>query len=143
MDTTIETLRAELERARQAARAGDLATVLGELDHAVATLDADRLLTTTDAARLLGIRSPNTILAWCRTGYLRGVKRGGRTMIPLSEVERITDGAPLRAVKAAETLHDLASALGGDEGLSEAEMEQLHATRPGRLPWERAHEAVE
>lgn len=64
-------------------------------------------------------------------------------MIPFSEVERIADDAPLRAIKAADTLHDLAVALGNDEGLSDDEMEQLHAARPGRLPWGRVSEAAE
>ena len=139
MDTTIETLRTELERARQAARAGGLATVLQELDHAVASLDADQLLTTTEAARLLGIRAPNTLLAWCRTGYITGVKRGGRTMISLAEIERIKDGNPVHAIRAADQLHDRAAELGSDEGLSDEEMEQFHLARPGSLPWERNH----
>ncbi len=142
MGATMETLRAELERAREAARAGDLTAVLRELDQAVASLDDDRLLTTTEAARLLGIRSPNTVLAWCRTAYIRGIKRGGRTMIPLSEIERIRGGNPVRAIKVADQLHDRAAALGGDADMSEEELEQLHAGRPGRLPWERAHEAT-
>jgi Helix-turn-helix domain len=143
MDTTIETLRAELERARQAARAGDVATVLRELDQAVAALDADRLLTTTEAAHLLGIRSPNTVLAWCRTGYIQGAKRGGRTLIPLAEIERIRDGDPVRAHKAADQLHDRAAPLGADLPMNEAEMELLHGARPGKLPWERSPEPAE
>ena len=142
MSATIETLRGELERARQAARAGDLTAVLRELDEAVASLDDDLLLTTTEAARLLGIRSPNTVLAWCRTEYIRGLKRGGRTMIPLSEIERVRGGDPVRAIQVADQLHDRAAALGGDAELNDDELEQLHAGRPGRLPWEHAHEAA-
>ena len=142
MDTTVEALRAELERARQAAHAGNMAAVLRELDNAIASLNADRLLTTMEAAHLLGIHSPNTVLAWCRTGYVRGVQRGGRTLIPLSEVERIGNGDPVRATRAADRLHDRAATLGADEAMSEAEMEQLHEARPGTLPWERAHEAT-
>ena len=140
MNTTIEMLRAELERARQAARAGDTAGVLRELDRAVASLDVTRLLTTTEAAHLLGIRSPNTVLAWCRTGYLQGVKRGGRTLIPLAEIERIRDEDPVRAIKASDWLHDRAATPGGDAAMSEAEMEDLHDARRGTPPWERAPE---
>jgi hypothetical protein len=142
MGATIETLRAELERARQAARAGDLTAVLRELDQAVASLDDDRLLTTTEAARLLGIRSPNTVLAWCRTAYIRGLKRGGRTMIPLSEVERIREEEPVRAIKASDQLHDRSATPAGEVELTDEELEQLHTARPGRLPWERAREAT-
>jgi hypothetical protein len=140
MDTA--TVRLALERARQAARQGDMECVVQTLDHALAQIDADRLLTTMEAAQLLGIRSPNTILAWCRTGYLHGVKRGGRTLVPLSEVERIREGDAVRATHVSDQLHDQSVDLGSDEGLSQEEIDLLHATRPGMLPWERAREAA-
>lgn len=65
---------------------------LRQLDKALESIKVDRLLTSTEAAQLLRIRSSNTILGWCRTGYLHGVTRGSRTMIPLSEIERIQQG---------------------------------------------------
>jgi excisionase family DNA binding protein len=142
METTMDMLRTGLERARHAALDGDVPAVLRELDQAIASIEADRLLTTTEAARLLGIRSPNTILAWCRTGYVHGVKRGGRTLIPLSEVERIKDSDPVHATKVADDLHDRSAAIGSEGELTDAEMEVLHGTRPGSLPWERAQEAT-
>ncbi len=140
MDTA--TVRLDLERARQAACWGDTAGVVATLDHALAQIDADQLLTTMEAAHLLGIRSPNTILIWCRTGYLQGVKRGGRTLVPLREVERIRESDPVRATRVSDQLHDLSADLGNAEGLSQEQMDLLHATRPGTLPWESAQEAT-
>ncbi len=134
----IARVRLDLERARQAAHQGDMGAVVETLDHALAQMDADRLLTTMETAHLLGIRSPNTVLAWCRTGYLHGVKRGGRTLVPLSEVERISMGDQVRATRISDQLHDLSADLGSDDGLSEEEKDLLHATRPGIPPWERA-----
>jgi len=42
-----------------------------------------------------------------------------------------------RAIRAADKLHDASAAFGVAEGLSDEEMEQLSAARPGRLPWQR------
>lgn len=130
-------LRGELLQARQAAEDGNLAETVRQLNKALEQIEADHLLTSTEAARMLGVRSPNTILGWCRTGYLQGGKRGGRTMIPLAEVERIQDGDQARLVRALDEMHDQTAELGSDEGMSEEEMEVLHQTRPGTLPWER------
>lgn len=134
---TIGDLRGELLQARQAAQEGDLTETMRQLDRALERIEPDHLLTSAEAARLLGVRSPNTILGWCRTGYLRGVKRGGRTLVPLSEVERIQEGDQVRLIQALDALHDQTVELGSDEGMTDEEMELLHQTRPGTLPWER------
>jgi len=140
---TISDLRGELAQARRAAESGDLVETVRQLDKALEHIQPDRFLTTMEAARMLGVRSPNTILGWRRTGYIRGVKRGGRTMIPLSEVERIQDGDQVRMIRALDELHDHTEGLGSDEGLSEEEMEALHQARPGVLPWERGGQEAE
>lgn len=93
---SIGELRQTLAHALASAEAGDGAETVRALKAALRDVDAERLLTTTEAAQLLGVRSINTIKSWCRNGYIKGVKQGSRTLIPLSEVERIQDSGRVR-----------------------------------------------
>jgi len=93
------------------------------------------LLTTAEAAAALGIRSINTVKRWVKIGYINGVQRNGRTMIPVSEVERIRDDDRVRAQRALGKLQEEIADFGHD--LTDAEMIALKETRPGRPPWER------
>jgi hypothetical protein len=80
---------------------------------------------TTEAKRLLGVNSENTVTAWARSGLLRSrVQPNGRIELLLDDV--------LYRREADEGL----SAFGGDF-LTEEELEELHQSRPGTLPWER------
>lgn len=47
----------------------------------------ERYLTVDEAARELGLASPDLLYRLLRIGTVRGVKRGGRWMIPYTEVE--------------------------------------------------------
>jgi len=132
-----DTLRADLLHIREAAQGGDMIETVRQLDKVLSHIEPDHLLTSTEAAHLLGVRSPNTVLLWCRTGYLHGVKRGGRTLVPLSEVERIKDGDKVRLDRALDRLHDEAEDFGSPRDMTEDEMEMLHQARPGTLPWAR------
>lgn len=132
---SIVELRQTLAHALASAEAGDGAETVRALKVALRDVDAGRLLTTTEAAQLLGVRSINTIKSWCRSGYIKGVKQGSRTLIPLSEVERIQDGERVRRIRVAERLHDESACLGGDEEMSQDELDALDAGRPGTLPW--------
>ena len=80
---------------------------------------------TTEAKRLLGIGSENTVKAWARMGFLRSrIRPNGRLQVLLEDV--------LKEREAREAL----SAAGGRD-LTEEELEAEHRARPGTLPWER------
>jgi len=51
-------------------------------------LDSDEVYDTTEAGKLLGIGYA-TVYRWIRSGKLIPFRIGGRTFIPLSEIERI------------------------------------------------------
>ena len=135
MDRT-EQLRQDLRAVIAQAEAGDTADVVRTAQRVLEGLD-ERLLTTTETAAALGVRSINTVKLWCRNGFLAGVQRGNGTMIPLAEIERVRDSDRVRAIRAADTLHEASADFSVPEGLSTEEMEQLSAARPGRLPWQR------
>lgn len=135
---TIGTLRDELLQVRATAQSGDIAEIVRQLDDVLEHIRPDRLMTTTEAAHLLGVRSPNTILLWRRAGYIKGVKRGGRTLIPLSEIERIENSDQVREIQVLDAAHDEIANLGPADGMTDEQMEVLHASRPGTWPWERA-----
>jgi hypothetical protein len=92
------------------------------------------LLTTAEAAEALGIRSINTIKRWVKTGYLQGVQRHERTMIPFSEIERIQHDGRVGALRAVGHLQAEIADFSG-EGLSDEELIGLTETRPGKPPW--------
>jgi hypothetical protein len=133
-----ERLRKDLQTVIEQAEAGNTAEVVRTAQKALRELDGARLLTTTEAAEALGVRSINTVKLWCRTGFLSSVQRGNRMMIPLAEIERAQNDERVRAIRAADKLHDASSNLGVPEGLTDEEMQQLSAARPGRLPWQRS-----
>lgn len=129
--------RAEAEQiARLAHKSGDQ-----EIEsHARKLMDAlaeDQLLTTGEAAEHLGVHARNTVKAWAKAGKIRAEKVGNRYMIPMSEILRLRETPTVRNAQALETLHAEIADLGSDDGMSDAEMEMLHQSRPGTLPWER------
>jgi hypothetical protein len=136
----IAELRADLRTVRALLDAGETVAAARKLDEALAGLDAHRLLTTTEAADVLGIRSVNTLKALVRVAGIQTVMHGNRMMIPVSEVERLRESAQVRGIRAADRAHDAADALGTLEGLSQEEMDALSAGRPGIPPWQRAQD---
>lgn len=133
-------LRKDLEHIRASAQAGDLNEVIQAVDHALQALDGSRLLTTTEAAALLGIRSVNTLKALVIRNGIPYERRGNRMMLPVAEVERLRESPLMRGLRASEALHDTIADLGSTdgEGLAAEEMQDLESTRPGRLPWKTA-----
>jgi excisionase family DNA binding protein len=63
---------------------------------------ASGVLTTGEAARLLGVGSLNTIKAWARQGLLDGYQRGGRVVVTRDSVERLLHSRPLAAEQSYE-----------------------------------------
>ena len=133
-----ERLRKDLQTVIEQAEAGNTAEVVRTAQKALRELDGARLLTTTEAAEALGVRSINTVKLWCRTGFLSSVQRGNRMMIPLAEIERVQNDERVRAIRAADRLHDASKDFGVPEGLTDDEMQRLSAARPGRLPWQKS-----
>ena len=131
----IAELRERLTHALSSAEAGDVPETVRTLRAALQDVDAGRLVTTTEAARLLGVRSINTIKSWCRGGYITGITQGSRTMIPLAEIERIQHGERVQGIRTAERLHEESGALGGDDDMTQNELDALDAGRPGTPPW--------
>jgi hypothetical protein len=93
------------------------------------------LLSTEEAAAAPGIGSANIVQRWAKTGYLQSVQRNGRTMIPVSEVRRIQDADQVRDLRASDRRHAEIATFGGQDGLTEEELDGLRAGRPGRAPW--------
>lgn len=98
-------------------------------------------VTTTQAAKLLGIGSINTIKSMVKHGEITGARKvGNRTMIPRREIKRLQETDLVRDLRAIAS----AMALGAlpDEGneharMSREQMDILAAGRPGTLPWEK------
>lgn len=131
----IAEMREELLQDRERVVAGNSVDVVDVIDRALKHIEPHNLLTTSEAANLLGVRSVNTVKLWCRSGYLNGVMRGNRTMIPISEIERVQNADQVRAIRASDALHSASADLGVERGLDEEQLQDLAASRPGRLPW--------
>ena len=129
LDTVAERLRTE----GRPDLAQEVLTAAAALrDQAVAAAPSD-LLTTGEAARLLGIRSLNTIKRWAREGLLDGYRRGGRVLVSRASVERLASSPTLAQQQAYERRLDeaLAPFDSGDE-----EPPPTSATAVGRKPWD-------
>lgn len=132
----IKDLRQDLEAIRASAQAGDLARVVQRVSEALHALDGGRLLTTTEAAELLGIRSVNTLKVRVRQLGVPHEMHGNRMMLPLAEVEHLQNSPEVRGIRASDRAHDATDNLGSKEGLSSEQLSDLTQARPGRLPWQ-------
>ncbi len=139
----IAALREDLEQSLSLLEATDdvdpkVKAAVERIKHALREANPHTLLTTTEAAGALGVRSVYIVNLWCTLGFIHGVEHGGQTMIPLSEIERVADSDQVRAIRASDMLHAESSDLGIPEGLTDEQLLDLKASRPGKQPWERA-----
>jgi excisionase family DNA binding protein len=143
MPTSIEEARERVRKARERAILQPDGTLVQLLDDALEALSNDLLLTTSEVAQLLGIRSVNTVKALIRAGRIEAVKAGSHYRIPLTEVERLRHDATTQALGAASQLHAELDQLGLGKELTAAELEALSASRPGKLPWAQSSTSIE
>jgi hypothetical protein len=90
------------------------------------------LLTTGEAAQMLGVRSVNTIKSWAAKGILEGFRRGGRKLVSRPSVEAMLHDSRLARYKAWQDEVDRVTAIFdyGDEPVPPT------LTGEGRKPWE-------
>jgi hypothetical protein len=106
---------------------GDVASMAQRIHRVVDLLSSEdaQWVGTTEAKRLLGVSSENTVKAWARLGLLRS-----RTL-PNGRIQVLLDDVLQRRAENEELM-----AIGGDE-FSPDELRILRETRPGTNPWQR------
>src|SRR5665213_269539 len=100
---TLDAVRDRLARARAAI--GQDQELLRLLDELLEIVAGDVMLTTTDAAKLLGIRSVNTIKALIHAGRIDAQKVGSHYRIPLVEIARLLEDRTIQGLQASSRLH--------------------------------------
>jgi len=130
----IGNLREELMSARQQIEEGRPEKALERIDRVLEELNTP-LLTTTQAKDWLGLGSVNTLKMLVRKTGVQIEMHGNRMMIPRSALENLQDSPLLRAIHAADRLHERSAELGAPDGLSERQLQELEDARPGSLPW--------
>jgi len=134
---TVETVLDTIDQLMAENRTEEIRAVVARAR--VELLHDDALVTTTQAAKLLGIGSINTVKAMVRGGEIAEAQKvGNRTMIPLREIKRLQGTSlvyDLQAIAAA-----LSAGAPPDEDeeapMSQEQMDILEAGRPGTLPWQ-------
>ena len=131
----LDAITAQLQVREQTDLAEQLRTVTQVLRAAVPPPPADPLITTTEAAQLLGVRSVNSIKRWVREGLLEGYRRGGRVLVSRNSVERMVHESAITRQRDYE--HGLAAALAPFDGGEQAAVEDdlPSVTHRGRTPW--------
>ena len=125
----LEALADELTKRGDSALADEARAALADLRATDAPTD---LLSSSEAAALLGVRSINTVKRWAREGSLEGFQVGGRVKVSRASVERLLASAMVACEQAHE--RELAEVLdafdAGDEPLPPSDL--VHR---GRAPW--------
>ena len=134
---TLGAMRDRLARARARAAMGQDRELLRLLDELLEIFTGEVMLTTTDAAKLLGIRSVNTIKALIHAGRIDARKVGSHYRIPLVEIVRLSEDRTIQGLQASSRLHATLEPLGPREELTDEELRILSTSQPGVNPWKR------
>jgi len=130
-----DTIAHTLDEADAAANNADLETVRAKLGQLRALVGSEQLLTTGEAATLLGIRSVNTVKALARAGKLPFLQEPGKQMrLPLAAVLDFKATRDFRQLAVSEHAHDETADLGSDDVPPEV-LEDM-APAPGSVPWQ-------
>lgn len=124
-----------LDALEAAADRGDTAAVKAEAARLREYLRPERPLPASAVAAHLGVANPLMIELLVAHGDIRGVRRDGQYLVPLREVERVRDDPKIRYLRELDRLHDLTAGFG--RRMTEEEMAELSASRPGTYPWQR------
>jgi hypothetical protein len=124
-----------LQRAQELVTAGRRDEALEVLDELTRLWQPDQTVTTKEAADFLGIRSINTLKALLKAKGIRTVMNGNRIMVPMDALLALKKSREVARLRASDTAHD--TGFDDDRPMSQAEMDALHDTRPGTLPWQR------
>lgn len=129
----IEELERDLQTLKSFAEQHEDIGAREAVDRILSHLQPQEMVTTTEAARLLGIRSINTVKALVIGQRIPHSKAGNRMMIPLCEITKLQDSQWVRYFQESERAHE---EMGG-EPMTQEEMDILSESRPGTLPWKR------
>jgi excisionase family DNA binding protein len=130
----LDAITAQLRAREQNDLADQLRQVTDVLRAAVPPVQEDVLITTTEAAQALGVRSVNTIKRWVREGLLEGYRRGGRVLVSRSSVEQMAHDSAVSRQRTYE--QGLAAALAPFDLGDDTPAEDLDTlTHRGRAPW--------
>src|SRR5438067_2139283 len=91
------------------------------------------LISVEEAAKLLGVRSVNTVMSWPRKGLLEGFNVGGRVKVTRASVERLLGSAVL--AREHEYGRELAEVLDAFDA-GGIELPPSDVSSRGRAPWD-------
>jgi excisionase family DNA binding protein len=128
----LQEIRARAPSADRTELANEIGAVAAALQALVPVADEDTLLTTGDAASMLGVRSVNTIKRWARQGLLEGYRRGGRVLVSRRSVDRLRQSPTVAAEREYE--QGLREALDAFD-FGDAPCSPTSLTAAGRKPW--------
>ena len=130
----LEIVATELRRSGDIGLAERVHRIVEDLRQETTPSDGE-LMTTGDAAELLGVRSINTVKRWVRDGLLSGYRRGGRILVSRSSVIEMADRPTVAEQQAFEKEIDAAMRPYDGSGTEGA---PLSATWDGKRPWGRS-----